>query len=229
MKYFISAVFAIAISFVTPALFAAPYLYTFTGSINYIEIDGVYYSDVDFDNDYLTTEDTFNVGEAIEYVFLVDFDLAGFCEGPLSTTYSSTCTGVEIPGSETANYFFASLHSASKLAPATEEGTTFNYGLSLKNLGWLVGDSAVFVVSPYNESVESWVATTDTMPGTMLVGTDAWAGAFGNSPYGRIHSTLELTSIVPYVVDAKKPKKNKRCMKRKGKRKKSHKWRKRCK
>jgi hypothetical protein len=46
-----------------------------------------------------------------------------------------------------------------------------------------------------------------------VIGTDAWAAPYGNSPYGRINSTLELTSIVPYVVDTKKRKKHSRCKK----------------
>jgi len=213
------------------SVIADPYLYTFSGDISYIEIDGGFYSDVDFDNDYSTTEDSFMVGESIEYVFLVDFDLAGFCKGPLSTSYSDICTGLDIPDSETADYFFASLYSATKLAPLSEEDTVFSYGINFTNSGWLVGDSAIFVVSPYNESVGSWVAKTDEQPGTMVMGSDGWAGPYGNSPYGRINSMLELVSIEPYVEQTFKGKRNKKCMKTKnrGKKKRGHKWKKVCK
>ena len=192
---------------------SAPYLYTFIGTINYIEIDGAFYSDVDFDNDYTTTEDTFLVGETIQYTYLIDFDLPGFCNGPLATNYSSTCTGNDIPDSTTANYFFADLIAATKLAPPTEEDTTFNYGLSLANLGWVVGDSAVFIKSPFNEPVEQWVAESDTSAGTIVTGTDSWAAPGGFSPYGLINSTLTLTSIEPYAME--EPQEPKYC-KRKG-------------
>ena len=231
MKFFLSSVTGLFLIFSTTLVSANPYLYTFSGTVDYIEIDGAYYSDIDFDNDYTTEQDTIHVGETLEYVFLVDFDLAGFCEGPLATSYSDTCTGAEILDSEMANYFFTTLHSATKLAPATEEDTTFNYGLSLLNTGWLVADSAVFIVSPYNRPVESWVAKTDSSPGTIVIGTDAWAGINGTSPYGRINSTLELISIEPYIEGNKKAKRNKKCMKTigKGKRKRAHKWKKVCK
>ncbi len=201
MKHFIAGIFCAFSVLFTQSTFAAPFHYTFSGTISYIEVDGMYLSDIDFDNDYMTPEDTFTVGEVIEYTFLVDFDLAGFCAGPLGTSYSDTCTGVEIPDGELANYFFTDLVSATKLAPPTEEGTTFNYGLSLANLGSLVADSAVFIVSPYGISVDNWVAEGETTAGTLLIGTDAWAAANGNSPYGRINSTLILKSITPVIVE----------------------------
>ena len=228
MKSLISSFIAsIFLLLVFPA-HSAPYLYTFTGNIDYIEIDGAYYSDVDFDEDYTTVEDTFTVGETMKYVFLVDFDVAGFCDGPLGTSYSDTCTAVALPDSDTANYFFADLISANKLAPSTEEGTSFNYGLSMPSLGMLLGDSAVFVFSLYGESVDNWVAKTEVSPGTIVMGTDAWAAAYGNSPYGRINSTLELISIEPYVVTTFKGKKNTKCMKTNGGKGKKHKWKKSC-
>ena len=227
-KWVVSSFIASILLLLAYPVNSAPYLYTFSGSVDYIEIDGAYYSDVDFDNDYTTVEDTFSVGETMQYVFLVDFDVAGFCEGPLGTTYSDTCTAVELPDSNTANYFFTDLVSATKLAPSTEEGTNFNYGLSTSNLGMLLGDSAVFVYSVYGEPVDNWVAKTELSPGTIVMGADAWAAAYGNSPYGRINSTLELISIEPYVVSTKKVKKNKKCMKKRSNKGKKPKWRTAC-
>ena len=85
------------------------------------------------------------------------------------------------------------------MAPSTEEDTTFNFGLSLVNLGWLTADSAIFIISPFSEPVNGWVVETEDTPGTILRGTDAWAEPNGTSPYGRINSTLNLTSIKPYI------------------------------
>jgi len=191
----------ITFSLFISSVYAAPYHYTFSGNIQYIELDGAFLSYIDIDGDPATTNDNFQSGEVIEYTFLVDFDLPGFCSGPLATSYSATCTGVDILDSETANYFFTDLVSATKLAPPTEEGTTFNYGLSISNLGSLIADSAVFVVSPFNIPVESWVATDEFTAGTVLVGTDAWAAPNGGSPYGRVHSVLTLESITPVVIE----------------------------
>ena len=201
MKHFTIRVIGIFLALFSISALAAPYLYTFTGTINYIEVNGESYSDYDFDGDYTTTGDTFRVGDVMEYTFLVDFDLPGFCSGPLGTTYSDLCTGANIPDSQTANYFFSDLVSATKLAPPTEENTFFNYGLSISNLGWLVSDSAVFIISPYHVPVEQWVAASDTVTGTMVTGNDVWDAPNGNTPNGRINSLLTLTSIVPVVVD----------------------------
>lgn len=199
MKPTIPAVFGILLAVNMVNVNAAPYIYTFRGTIDTIEIDGQYYSDVDFDNNYATTNDTFRVGDSVEYKLIVDFDLAGFCNSPIGTSYSDTCTGAALLDTNVTNYFFASLYSASKQAPPTEENTTFNYGINSAYTAWIVVDSAIFVVSPYNEKVENWVAKTATMPGTQLTGTDAWAGPNASPPYGRINSTLELVSIEPYV------------------------------
>jgi len=198
MKGLVTGFLGLILSTVSVSVFSAPYLYTFTGNIVTIEVDGVFLGDIDFDNDYSTTDDTFMVGDAVEYTYLVDFDVPGFCAGPMGTTYSSTCTGLDIPDSATADYFFVDLISATKLAPPTEEDTTFNFGLNLVNLGSLTADSAVFVKSPFNEPATDWVARSDVHPGTILIGTDGWAAPNGNSPYGRINSSLELTSIKPY-------------------------------
>ena len=106
MRHLLAYILVFFFVFVSVSISAAPYLYTFTGNISYIEVDGAFLSDVDFDNDYSTEGDTFKVGDPMEYTFLVDFDLPGFCAGPLGTTYSSICTGLDILDSSTANYFF---------------------------------------------------------------------------------------------------------------------------
>jgi len=214
MKLLSQFFFGCVLCFSVAQINAAPYLYTFEGSIEYIEVDGQYLSDVDFDGDYATDTDTFRAGDIVEYVFLVDFDLPGYCNGPVDTSYASTCTGVNIEDSNTNDYFFAALHSANKLGPEMEEGTEFNYGINNQNAGRLVGDSAIFVISPFNESVNQWRARTDIESGTLVTGTDAWAGAFGNSPYGRINSSMELISIEPYAVEPKKEKRLKKCFKK---------------
>lgn len=202
MKYIILIYVSVVCVFYSLNSSAAPYLYTFTGPIDYVEADFEFYTTYDFDNDFGTPEDTFQSGETIEYTFLVDFDLAGFCEGPLGTSYSETCTGVEIPDSDAANFFFTDLVHATKLAPGMEEGTTFYYGLSMLSSGYLVSESAVFVSSMNNEPVEDWVAESGAEPGTLVVGADAWSAVNGNGSYGRVNSTLLLTSIKPLnVVD----------------------------
>ena len=193
---------SLLLSFATFSALAAPYHYVFSGSINYIEVDGVFLSDIDFDGDFTTPDDTFTVGEVVEYTFLVDMERPGFCTGPAGTSYSSTCTGTDIPDGAGFKYFYTELVSARKVAPPTEEDTVFNYGLSLSNAGTLVADSAVFVSSPFQMPVENWVATSDTMPGTTLVGFDRWAAPNGNSPYGIINSTLTLESITPVIVES---------------------------
>lgn len=189
---------------------AATFLYTFRGNVDYIEIDSNYLSDFDFDSDYLTENDTFHVGDSVEYVFKVDLDLAGYCNGPLNTSYSDICTGADILDTESINYFFAALHSATKLAPAIEEETTFNYGLNQTNTGWLIGDSAVFIVSPYSEPVESWIAKSELSSGTLVTGIDAWSGLNGTGQVGRVTSTLELVSVVPFEENTKKCQKHKK-------------------
>ena len=201
MKGLVAGLLGFLFIMVSASTVAEPYLYTFSGNIQTIEVDGAFLSDIDFDNDYSTSHDTFTVGDVVEYTYLVDFDLPGFCAGPMATTYSSTCTGLDIPDSSTADYFFVDLISATKLATPTEEDTTFNFGLNLANLGWLTADSAVFVISPLNEPVTDWVPTSDDHPGTSLIGTDGWAAPNGNSPYGRIRSNLTLTSVKPFTKD----------------------------
>lgn len=201
MKKFVIWFICLVLSSATFSALAAPFHYVFTGSINYIEVDGEFLSDIDFDGDFTTPEDTFAVGEVVEYTFLVDMELPGFCAGPANTSYSSTCTGTDIPNGEGFRYFYTELVSALKVSPRTEEDTVFNYGLSLSNAGTLVADSAVFISSPFQMPVEDWVATSDTMPGTTLVGFDRWAAPNGNSPYGVINSTLTLESITPVVVE----------------------------
>jgi len=190
------------LSFATFSALAVPYHYVFSGSINYIEVDGAFLSDIDFDGDFSTTNDTFAVGDVVEYTFLVDMEQPGFCTGPAGTSYSSTCTGTDIPNGVGFKYFYTELVSAIKVAPPTEEDSVFNYGLSLANAGTLVADSAVFISSPFQMPVENWMATSDTMPGTTLVGFDRWAAPNGNSPYGVINSTLTLESITPVITES---------------------------
>ncbi len=169
------------------SVFAAPFLYSFSGNVTSISENDVFMSSSVIDGV------MFSVNDPLEYRFVIDLDRPGSCFDP-NAIPSDQCTGGNINDVPGFDFFYTDLAYASKEVPLTYLDITYNYGVNQSAglpKGQVFGSSSVWLESP--QLVQDWVV------GTMAAGFDDWDnGLFGaDAVYGRIQSSMILQSIVP--------------------------------